>query len=274
MNVEKATETPNMTEPINSASLGSSVAPCWASDPYYLSFGGGVNSTALYLYLLEQGQEFEAIYIDHDTDYPETAEFVEWFASRYPLKVIKAQVKRRGVVYNSLHEFCELRNLIPQQWPRWCTGDWKKDQIYKHVSKPCWMAIGIDAGEKKRVKESNISKVEFCHPLVDAGIDRAGCVKIIKRHGVSVPPKSGCWICPFQRPDQWVALRRNHPDLFCRHKGWNKPVAERLCVTASFLQMSPVYLRPYMVTICHHVTVVFSRPNALAHLKHGKQNYD
>ena len=32
MNVEQVTETPNMAEPINSASLGSSEAPCWASD--------------------------------------------------------------------------------------------------------------------------------------------------------------------------------------------------------------------------------------------------
>lgn len=32
MNVEQATKTPNMAEPINSASLGSSEAPCWASD--------------------------------------------------------------------------------------------------------------------------------------------------------------------------------------------------------------------------------------------------
>lgn len=29
MNVEQATETPNMAEPKNSASLGSSVAPCY-----------------------------------------------------------------------------------------------------------------------------------------------------------------------------------------------------------------------------------------------------
>jgi site-specific DNA-methyltransferase (adenine-specific) len=32
MNVEQATETPNMAEPISSASLRSSAAPCWASD--------------------------------------------------------------------------------------------------------------------------------------------------------------------------------------------------------------------------------------------------
>jgi 3'-phosphoadenosine 5'-phosphosulfate sulfotransferase (PAPS reductase)/FAD synthetase len=212
------TETPTAASADAPRPMFSGVAPCYvpADDLFYLSFGGGVNSTALYLYLLEHGQTFEAVYIDHGTDYPETAKFVEYFAARYPVTIINATVTRKGQVYTSLHEFCELRNLIPQQYPRWCTEDWKKDQIYKYVKKPCWMAIGIDAGESHRARDSNISRVEFVHPLVDAGIDRQGCKNLIIRHGLKVPPKSGCWICPFQRPDQWKELRRNHPALFCR----------------------------------------------------------
>jgi len=36
----------------------------------YLSYGGGVDSTAMMLMLLDQGEEFEAIFVDHETDYP------------------------------------------------------------------------------------------------------------------------------------------------------------------------------------------------------------
>lgn len=34
----------------------------------YLSFGGGVNSTALYLLMQEMEIDFEAVYIDHGAD--------------------------------------------------------------------------------------------------------------------------------------------------------------------------------------------------------------
>jgi hypothetical protein len=51
---------------------------------------------------------------------------------------------------------------------------------------------------------------------VDAGIDREGCIRIIERAGLSVPQKSGCFVCPFQRPSQWRELWQRHPDLYAR----------------------------------------------------------
>jgi hypothetical protein len=53
-------------------------------------------------------------------------------------------------------------------------------------------------------------------PLVEAGIDRTECVRIIEAAGLDVPQKSGCYICPFQRASQWRRLWELHPDLFER----------------------------------------------------------
>ena len=44
----------------------------------YLSFGGGINSTALLLLLTDRGEEFETIFVNHDGDYPETYEYVDY----------------------------------------------------------------------------------------------------------------------------------------------------------------------------------------------------
>ncbi|MBV5330383.1 MAG: hypothetical protein JZU65_22585, partial [Chlorobium sp.] len=52
--------------------------------------------------------------------------------------------------------------------------------------------------------------------LIEHGIDREGCVKLISDAGLIVPPKSGCWFCPFQRKGQWTRLRREHPELYCK----------------------------------------------------------
>jgi len=83
------------------------------------------------------------------------------------------------------------------------------------VQKPCFMFIGIDAGEAHRAKITSKGKIEYRWPLIEEDIDREGCKQIIRDHVLPVPPKSGCFICPFQRPDQWKKLRREHPDLFC-----------------------------------------------------------
>ena len=38
----------------------------------YLSYGGGVNSVALYIDLTLRGYDFEATFVDHGCDWPET----------------------------------------------------------------------------------------------------------------------------------------------------------------------------------------------------------
>ena len=80
------------------------------------------------------------------------------------------------------------------------------------------MLLGIDYGEINRAKISARDGIENRYPLIEHEIDRDECKKIITDHGLLVPMKSGCYICPFQRIGQWVELRRKHPDLFCKAK--------------------------------------------------------
>ncbi|HPI98137.1 MAG TPA: phosphoadenosine phosphosulfate reductase family protein, partial [Synergistales bacterium] len=43
----------------------------------YLSYGGGVGSTALLLWMMDKGWNFEAVFVNHGGDWPETYEYVE-----------------------------------------------------------------------------------------------------------------------------------------------------------------------------------------------------
>ncbi|MCI5150243.1 MAG: hypothetical protein D3916_12795 [Candidatus Electrothrix sp. MAN1_4] len=184
---------------------------------HYLSFGGGVNSVALYLLMEELGMDFEAVFVDHGGDLPETYEYIEYFSSRYPLTVLQAEVhkKKIGKTWYSIIDYCRDTKRIPLQYPRWCTGDWKRIQVNRYIERPCFMHIGIDSGECHRAKMNTASGVESRWLLIEHGIDRQGCIDLIRRHGLSVPPKSGCYICPFQSDRQLKDLRRDHPDLFC-----------------------------------------------------------
>jgi hypothetical protein len=83
---------------------------------------------------------------------------------------------------------------------RSCTEHAKIKPIRAHVAgRTLGELVGIDAGEDHRAKDS-------IRPLVDLGIDRDGCVEIIKAEGLPVPVRSGCWHCPFMRTAEIVAL--------------------------------------------------------------------
>ncbi len=182
----------------------------------YLSYGGGVNSTAMLLLLKDEGWDFESIYVDHGCDWPETREYVRLIREvwGYPITVLNPVI--RGC--NTLEGYLRKYSMIPSRVKRFCTHDWKVVPIHKYVQKPCFMLIGFSTDEEKRAVLHSEDGIDNRFPLLEYKISRKECVKIIQRHHLPVPIKSGCWFCPFQRVGQWKKLRREHPDLFCRAK--------------------------------------------------------
>ena len=179
----------------------------------YLSFGGGINSTALLLLLTEKGEEFEAVFADHKADYPETYEYVDILINKgYPITIIEA--KRDGYF---LYDYCIKYRIMPSFRQRWCTDHWKARPLNTYFQKPCFSIIGIDAGESHRIKPMHQEHpgVVVDYPLVTAGINREECKGIIRRHGLSLPRKSGCFFCPFQSVSEIRELR-HRPDLWCK----------------------------------------------------------
>ena len=185
----------------------------------YLSFGGGVNSVALYLLMEQLGMEFEAIFVDHGGDYPETYEYVDYFISTgRPVTVLRPEmtVQKTAETFNDIYEYCWSREMVPSMMSRWCTDKFKIRPVNRYIKKPCFMHLGIDVGEQKRAKMNVTKGVESRWLLIEHDIDRQGCKDLIANAGLKVPPKSGCYFCPFQRIAQWRELRMKHPDLFCK----------------------------------------------------------
>jgi len=207
----------------------------------YLSHGGGINSWALYLYLIEQGkipgEDFEAVFVNHGTDWPETYEYMQMMIDHgYPVTVIKPVNKYGSTVY----ERCLNRRIIPNRGRRWCTKEYKVDVLTAYYSCPCVELIAIDGGEAHRA-ERFVGKAGIEHefPFVVAGIDRQGCIDIIKHHGLPIPMKSGCYICPFQTRQQWILLNEKHPELFHQAQ-----VLEKLCnERRAAVGKQPIYFR-------------------------------
>ncbi len=190
---------------------------CTILDPEILSFGGGVNSTALAILLVNRGWRGHIVMADTGAEHLETYCYMRMFEAEW-LKPRRLEITMlKGLPWQRVHggetliEHCERRALIPMSAVRWCTVDWKIDPLARyaqHIGAER-MLIGIAADEAHRQKD------RIC-PLVDEGITRKGCIEIIKAEGLDVPQKSGCYICPFMRTSQWRGLWERHPDLYER----------------------------------------------------------
>jgi hypothetical protein len=89
-------------------------------------------------------------------------------------------------------------------------------------------AIGYDASpadlkraakeHKSEAPESLKEKADFEHwyPLIDLGITRPDCIKLILEAGLPVPIKSACFFCPASKKWEVFWLAAEHPDLFLK----------------------------------------------------------
>ena len=186
-------------------------------DGAVLSYGAGVNSSAMAIMLINQGWKGQIVFSDTGTEHPETYCWMDYFEKEWLRPRGFEIIRLKGLPYHrvkggiSLIEYCELAHKIPMAAIRWCTTEWKVDPLRRWCveNNTPEQLIGIAADESHRMIGKN-------RPLVDAGITREGCIKIIESEGLSVPRKSGCYICPFQRDSGWKQLWQDHPDLFER----------------------------------------------------------
>lgn len=184
---------------------------------YVLSYGAGVNSTALALFLIENRFPLDyVLFADTGGEMPETYEY---------LKIFEKYLKRKNVIFkhvrvrnnDTLYDRCMRRKVIPSQTWRWCTRDLKIRPIYafyRSLKSKVYQYVGIDFDELHRMKDSKADYVVNVYPLIDYRIGRQECIDLIRNANLPVPVKSGCYFCPFNNIERWTELHRRHPDLF------------------------------------------------------------
>ena len=199
-----------------------------------LSFGGGVNSTAMLVLLDRQGR-LPSLVLFADTGgerpatYRHVAEMSAWCAQRgVPFVTVTNANEQRGA---SLEANCLRRKELPSlaYGFKGCSVKWKRQPMDRYVrdewapAKEAWARgelverlVGIDAGETRRASLPPDARYRYVYPLREAGIDRDGCVALIRSAGLDVPGKSSCFFCPAMKKAEVAALTTEHPDLFAR----------------------------------------------------------
>ena len=83
--------------------------------------------------------------------------------------------------------------------------------------------VGIRADENREGYVSQKETIKAVFPFMEDGLVRDDIFQILE-DSVGVPEyykwrsRSGCYFCFFQRQDEWLGLKRNHPDLFEKAK--------------------------------------------------------
>lgn len=185
-----------------------------------ISYGAGQNSTAMIILMFNEGIKIDGIiFAETGNEMPKTYEFLpefkEWCRKRnIDFITVKSKL-------GNLKKHYESNKIIPYRMYRSCTHKFKIIPIFDYIKEkygikhPINMFMGISYEEKKRAdKISGRKQFHFVYPLIEKAIDRKGCVNIIKKEGLSVPVKSGCYFCPFQVKKEWIKLYKEYPDLF------------------------------------------------------------
>lgn len=192
---------------------------------HIVSYGGGRNSTAMTIWMLQRGMQIDHIvFCDTGAELPETLEYVNTFGHWLKQYGLHIEIIGRK---EGLFDYCTRLKIIPFRQFRWCTDKFKVQPFGKFCADrlPVTAYIGFDAGEEGRVLNSETpikgrkckyEKVPYekRYPLFQNGIDLAGCLDIIQKAGLPEPPKSGCFFCPFMSPKQYQHMKNERPELF------------------------------------------------------------
>ena len=211
-----------------------------------VSYGGGVQSTALLVLAAEGIIDYPLFLFANtgdDSEHPATLRYVREVAAPYAaahgieLVQIAHSPRTEGKTLYQRLIAPESRSIgIPVKMAggapgrRQCTVDFKIRRVASVLKKrgatatnPATVALGISLDEMSRMRSvSGIPHEVLAYPLIDLRLTRQDCVRIIERSGLSVPPKSSCYFCPFHTLAYWRKQRRDEPDLF-----WKSVALER-----------------------------------------------
>jgi hypothetical protein len=205
-----------------------------------LSFGGGLNSSALLIELVRRQETPSAIlFADTGAEHPETYAHVEemrrWLDQQgagVPITLI-SNADRPDAPHPSLEAECLTNGTLPSLafGFKGCSAKWKRQPMDRWIRTwqpaiDAWergekveRLIGIDAGEAHRSQaliETEDPRFVYRRPLVEWNIDREGCEEILRGAGLPVPNKSACWFCPAAKKREVLNLADEKPKLFER----------------------------------------------------------
>lgn len=200
-----------------------------------VAFGGGTNSTAMLIGMLERGIRPDFItFADTGGEKPHTYKHIEdmqkWLKSvGFPEIVIVKKVTRAGDLL-TLEDDCLQKKMLPSlaYGFKSCSQKYKiapQDKYFNNLpaARKVWKDggkltkyIGYDAGETRRASIIESKKYDYRYPLIEWEWEREDCVDAITRAGLPQPGKSACFFCPASTLAEIRETAALYPELMGR----------------------------------------------------------
>lgn len=203
---------------------------------YVFSCGGGVQSTACLVLAAQERIPYRTFIfanVGDNAEDPRTIAYVREvlkpYAAAHGIEWVDVQRRRRDGapvdLYEDLHR--PIRSIdIPVRMAngspgnRNCTVNWKIRPIAKWIkanAPGCTLGKGISTDEPHRATPSREDDgYRSAYPLIELGLSRQDCLRLVAHAKMPQPPKSSCWFCPYRTGHQWAALKAERPELFDR----------------------------------------------------------
>lgn len=176
-----------------------------------------------------------AVYCDVSGDeHSDNARFLldveQW--TGIPVQKIKSQK------YSSVEEVFEARKYMSGVAGAPCTVEMKKVPRFAFQRANDIHIFGMSKDERKRISvfEANNHDLNLSWPLVDAGMDKAACLQMIKDAGIALPVKylegysnNNCHGCvKATSPHYWNLVRKTNPEVFNRRSEQSRRLGAKL----------------------------------------------
>ncbi|MFG7351167.1 phosphoadenosine phosphosulfate reductase family protein [Shewanella oncorhynchi] len=190
---------------------------------HVLGLSGGKDSAALAIHIKDNypqlHEKMEYFFSDTGAELDEVYEFLGIMESYLGKKIIRIGSGR------PFEHWLKVNNdFLPSPRQRWCTVNMKLRPFEEYVGTDEVISyIGIRADEHRDGYVSTKPNIMAVFPFKEDELVRDDIYQIL-RDTVGVPKyyewrsRSGCYFCFFQRQDEWLGLKRNHPHLFEKAK--------------------------------------------------------
>ncbi len=179
------------------------------------AFSGGKDSTAMVLHLRPQylfftatGNELLPVYahIDH-------------VAQMVGATVIRAPAPTLG-------ELIKHFRALPNPRMRWCT------RMIKIRPAITWMklhpnhrlAVGLRDDEPQRDGIYGLPADRYWMPMKDWGWGIESVEACLKHHDITIPERTDCAVCPYQRLGEWWKLWKRWPEEWAQGEAWEEQI--------------------------------------------------
>lgn len=212
-------------------------------------FSCGLTSAVTALLCLERygHGRTRIVYCDTRSEHPDNARFLlecqEWL--RHPIEV---RASERYV--DTWDVFERTRWLVGVRGAR-CTTELKKVMRNAYQQVDDLQAFGFDATELKRVERfrKNNPEVHLVTPLIDSGITKADCARIVREAGISIPAmyrlgyrNNNCLGCVKGQAGYWNKIRVDFPEVFERMAKLERDIGAAICKSEAGGKRLPLYL--------------------------------